>query len=122
MNLRRITIVVGLIVVFAALTALYAGLSPLSHSPDAGIKVQQSVSDQVLSHFRQRGDSLGIEAANALLMNFQNQYYLEMALFDSNRIEIPFQFHEYKGFDSVKAAMLKLYSVHKKTEFLPKRI
>jgi len=60
---------------------------------------------KAISYFQAKEDSLQLDALNFILENLKNHCYVEFALYDSNKVEIPFNILDYKNYDEMILAL-----------------
>ncbi len=60
---------------------------------------------KAICYFQAKNDSLQLDALYFILENLKNHCYVEFALYDSNKVEIPFNILDYKKYDEIISAL-----------------
>lgn len=71
----------------------------------------------VLQHYRDRGDSLGLRAAEFLIANMEEQGFTRFALFDTTGTEVALDILAYPNYDALLSAVDSLEAWHGKLDF-----
>lgn len=65
-----------------------------------------------IRYFHSKGDSLQLDALYYLLNNMSDHSFVEIALYDSNKVEIPWNVLDHKNYDEAESAMNELEVQH----------
>ncbi len=64
--------------------------------------------EKAIAHFKDKGDTLELDAVKFLIANMADQGYIQLALYDSSNKEIPFDIRDYKDFNQAYEALKKV--------------
>ena len=118
-----------LIVIFSLLLLLSIFSYPISAYTDKQFQRCYSYSgknrtelDKALNKYALAHDSLKFDATKFLIANMDDKCFIDFALFDSNKVEIPFDPLSYTNYDTAMAHLMVLVSQHPGLSFQPKKI
>ncbi len=99
------------------ITILLASCSSIKYSDSVKNSVKKAKKNKLqikhaISYFHNKGDSLQSDALYYLLENINDHSFVEFALYDSNKVEIPWDIVDYNNYDEAIAAMDSLEKEH----------
>jgi hypothetical protein len=78
--------------------------------------------EKVIAHYRESGDTLKLQAAYYLIGNMDGHSYMVFGLYDSAKVEYPFDVMAYPNLDSLQISFDSLASAHPSLDFGKKQL
>ena len=98
-------------ILLSILTILFLATISIAAEPDdlekalTAAKTNRAELEKAISYFQKKGDSDQLEAIQFLIRNMAGHCYVEVALYDTLKKEIPFDILSYKNIDSAQKAL-----------------
>ncbi|NQV18917.1 MAG: transglutaminase domain-containing protein [Armatimonadetes bacterium] len=101
---------IGILLILLSCTVTHYSDSISQTLKDAGNNKKEI--KKAISYFQVKEDSLQLNALYFILENLKNHCYVEFALYDSNKVEIPFNILDYKNYDETILALDSLEEIN----------
>jgi transglutaminase superfamily protein len=101
---KLIILILGIYMIFLFCCSLNNGRIPVTHIIKKSGENSKEI-QKVYDYFMTKGDSLQLEALIFLLENMEEHSFSEIALFDTNKVEVDFCIYDHENYSSARAEL-----------------